>query len=240
MFKFFTKTFILLIFSFRLYSQSVDSTFAAPIKAEVMKSLLANGQSLLYNGFNFYGYAPNFFETGFPFFQEQDWIKGYVDYDGIKYHQVSLKYDLLTDELIVQHFDGLSSINLVKSKVKDFNISGHRFIHLQQTDSLLKIPSGFYEELYNKKLILLAKRTKTVGETISQAGVKRNILISNRYFVYKDGQFLQYKSLSSLSKILKNRKKELSQYVKTNKKQFKNEPEKAMVAIATYYDQLQK
>jgi hypothetical protein len=78
-----------------------------------MNSLLANGQSLLYNGYNFYDYAPNYFESGDAFFLDKNWISGNVNYGGTIYNQVPLKYDLIKDELIVQHFDKLSSINLI-------------------------------------------------------------------------------------------------------------------------------
>ncbi|HET8829919.1 MAG TPA: hypothetical protein VFM79_11290 [Pelobium sp.] len=233
------NVFVLLILSVKVYGQVEANPSISELEKKMMKSQLANGQSLLYNGFNFYGYAPNYFENDHAFFLEESWTSGDVTYENITYHQVPLKYDLLKDELIVQYFDKLSSINLIKNKIQGFSISGHKFIRLDETDTNSEIPSGFYEELYHHKLVLLAKRGKTVRENVSANGVKRNIETLNRYYIYKNEKFQRFNSLSSLVKILKDRKKELSQYMKINKKKFKKEPEDAMVAIVTYYDQLQ-
>jgi hypothetical protein len=112
MFKLLFNAFVLFIFfSVDGYSQSVASL--TDLQKQETSSLLANGQSFLYNGYNFYDYAPNYFEKGDAFFLNKNWISGNVNYGGTIYNQVPLKYDLIKDELIVQHFDKLSSINLI-------------------------------------------------------------------------------------------------------------------------------
>src|SRR6476469_9468830 len=111
MYKYIIKVCFLLICCFKVYGQETD-LLAINLKEATMKNLLVNGQSLLYNGFNFYDYAPSYFENGNAFFLENSWLNGNVNYEGINYYQVPLKYDLIKDELIVQRYDKLSSINL--------------------------------------------------------------------------------------------------------------------------------
>ncbi|MBK0383928.1 hypothetical protein I5M32_13245 [Pedobacter sp. SD-b] len=239
MLKLIISTLAFLSLSIEGYSQIDNNPSSLVIEKETITSQLASGQSLLYNGFYFYGYTPNYFESGQPFFLEDSWISGDVTYENNKYYQVPLKYDLLKDELIVQYFNKESAINLIKSKVQDFSLNGHKFIYLDKLGSTITISAGFYEELYSNKLVLLSKRNKVITEGVSTAGVKRNIEIINKYYIYKDGMFQRFNSISSLVNILKERKKELSSYIKINKKKFKKEPEEAMIAIVNYYDQLQ-
>src|SRR5687768_18541522 len=59
-------------------------------------------RSRLYNGKEYIGYLPM---EGHPFFSDADLHRGSVVYDGLPFDSVNMQYDLVKDELIIQHFD---------------------------------------------------------------------------------------------------------------------------------------
>jgi hypothetical protein len=209
----------------------------ANLKQNALTELITNGQSYLYNGFEYLDYPVNYFETGNPYFASETWITGDVNYEGINYFKVPLLYDLTKDELVLQYFDKIAKVNLLKEKVQNFDLVGHHFINITANDNK-GIPPGFYDQLYNQTLMILVQRTKNIAETVSIEGVKHHIEAIERYYVKKEGVFYRFNNEASLLKILQSQKKEITRKLKQQKIKFKKDPEKAMLIIATYYDQI--
>ncbi|MEJ7680747.1 MAG: hypothetical protein WKG06_23425 [Segetibacter sp.] len=119
-----------------------------------------NEELHLFNGKEDKGY-PYQFDNGTPYFLTNNWSKGTLNYDGKVYENVSMLYDVASDEVLYLYFDNRSRIRLVKEKVAGFSIMAHNFIHITP-DSLhsSSLAPGFYDELYYGANSLLAKRTK--------------------------------------------------------------------------------
>jgi len=64
------------------------------------------------------------------------------------------------------------------------------------------------------------------------------VISENIYYIKKEGVYRTIRNKSSLLSVLKNKKKEVQQYLKTNDIKFKKEPERAMIMAVRYYDQL--
>jgi len=210
---------------------ALDNTIA-------LYSQSAGAQLRLYNGsaYEDYRFA---FNRGQPYFNSKEAGIGAVSYDGILYKNVPMWYDLLSDKVIIEHYDDASQISLIREKIAYFTLHNHTFIHLKHdsvANSILR--EGFYDQLYQGQVTLFAKRINKLEQRTLQSGVERTIDQQVRYFLKKDGKYYTIKSQHALLNHLKDKKKELQQYIKQNKIRYGEKQEDALIKIAAYYDNL--
>ena len=193
-------------------------------------------QSGLYNGSEYIVYV-SLLKDGHPYLDTAQLTTGSVFYDGLLYQNVPMLYDIVKDELIVQHFNKVFYVQLVQSKVENFNILGRKFIHLGK-DSIQKgnIKNGFYELLYDGQIKLYARRTKTIQEFIPDMQVERRVFAANRYFIYKDNVFNEVFNQASVLKILADKKAGLTQALRKQHIKFRKQKETAMKLMLHQYE----
>ena len=208
-----------------------NSLHAISIYYETLKE-----ESPLYNGSAYIEYAYTL-QEGHPFFQVTDFINGDINLDGMIFRDVPMLYDIVKDQVIIQDFQKVYKINLPADKVQQFFLLGHLFVRLVH-DSSDNIKTGFYDQLYSGKTGLFAKREKKILEKYSNVQINKVIISENIYYIKKDSVYHTIKNKSSLLTVLKNKKKEVQQYLKTNSVKFKREPERAMIMAVKYYDQI--
>ncbi|HZX74908.1 MAG TPA: hypothetical protein VFE57_10830 [Cyclobacteriaceae bacterium] len=195
------------------------------------------GQSRLYNGLATKGYSNDL--DAEPYFAP-DWEDGSVYYDDELYVNVPLMYDQITDKVVTSHFYSHSEIELISKKVDWFSILGHTFIHLGRDQSREAIPDGFYDLLHDGNVKLFAQRQKRIEEEIVMNKLTYQISATNKYFIYKDGAFIPVKKKSSVLAALSDKKKELQDYSKRNKLDFRKATETSILQMVRHYDQAAK
>jgi hypothetical protein len=228
----------LLLITSICYSQ--DST---TIQAQAEKNAVAfytkyiGENSSLYNGSEYVAY--DFHIKGYQYFQWSTLQQGTVNYNGTRYDNINIAYDIVRDELITFRYNDNVRIRLVTEKIDYFSWPGHFFIRLIQ-DSLNKpvITTGFYERLYDGKMKLYAKRKKKIMETITSEGDNLSFKEISLYLVQKNGQFYSMQKEGELLDLLNDKRKEVKKYLRKNKIKFKKAPEKAILTAIEYYDQL--
>ena len=193
-------------------------------------------QSPIYTGSE-YIESPIPLQEGHVFFETNVFVKGTVYLDGMLFTGVPIMYDIVKDQLIIQHYTHLFKINIPLERVEYFILSGHTFVRLLP-DSSNAIKAGFYDRLYNGKIMLLAKREKTIKEGYVNVQLNNAILQKTIYYIKKDGHYHIIKNMRSLLSVLKNKKKEIQQYLNSNKIKFKKDPEHAMIVAAEYFDRI--
>jgi hypothetical protein len=193
-------------------------------------------QSPLYNGSEYIEYTFTL-QEGHPFFGSAAWVDGDIHFDGMIFHEVPILYDIVKDQVIIQDFQKIYKINLPVDKIQQFTLPGHTFIRLMH-DSTNQIRTGFYDQLYNGKTGLFAKREKKIIEKNSNLQINNVVINQSNYYIRKGGVYYTIKNKRTLFDVLKNRKKEVQQYFKKNRIKFKNDPEKAMIIAVEYYDRL--
>jgi hypothetical protein len=193
-------------------------------------------QSRLYNGIEHLGYS--FRIKGHAYFLQRELQTGTVVYDELEFVNVPMLYDLFKDQVVIQHFNGFTRIGLVQEKVTAFTLNGHHFIRL---DSLLGAPiiTGYYDELYSGRLKVLAKRGKYIEETIKDE-LEREFIQKDLFFIQKDSTYHAIKNYKGLLTLLKDRSKEVRQYLRKNRIKYRKGPENAIVKATAYYDSLNK
>lgn len=222
-----------------------DSTYLNNTQARVIANYNKSigQQSRLYNGIEYEPYDRTV--QGAPLYplDALTWEPGEVNYDGITYKDVPMKYDIYRDVLVALLYNHFSPYVLLKERVRDFSLRGLHFVRVE-TDSLAvnrsEINSGYYEQLYGGKLEVLAKRSKTMQSSpnVTVNEIYIYFLSHNEYYLKKGNDYHKVSSESSFLKILKDKKPQLQQFIKDNNIRFRKDPEAAMVKIAAYYDRL--
>jgi len=191
-------------------------------------------QSPLYNGSE-YLESGTVLQEGHVFFESQIFVKGTIWFDGMLFTDVPTLYDIVKDEVIIEHYSGGYKINLPAEKIEYFTLGTHKFVRLAP-DSSGQIKAGFYEILYDRETKLFAKRIKRIREEHSNYQITNVIVQSNSRYIKKGGIYYPIKNLHSLLAVLKTKKKEIQQYFKKNNIKYNNDPENAMTIALGLYD----
>jgi len=142
--------------------------------------------------------------------------EGTLLYDGIIYPKVSMRLDLYTDELMLLTPNITYRIVLDPEKVGYADFNGYR-VKYTQPDSKAKIKKGYYVYLYSGKYIALKK--ETLGLNNNRSALTE---WSRKYYIYKDGVYHAVKNKKSVLNVFKTHKKELDQYIKDTRIDFKD------------------
>lgn len=216
-----------------------DSAFLQPqVKNAISFYYNAVGENAhLYNGSQFV--LPDYFIKGDVFYLGQTRVKGSVFYDGVLYPDVNLSYDSYRDGLIIDRYNANYKIQLASEKVSYFYLLNHFFIYLAaDSNNTGAITNGFYENLYERHVQVIAKRKTILDESITSEGLVRQFLKKDFYYIRKNNVYYSVSNQASVLKVFKDRKRELQKFLHASKIKFKNDPESAIVQLAAHYDQI--
>jgi hypothetical protein len=191
-------------------------------------------ESLLYNGAMEVAYDSLI--EGFPYFEVNVWRNGSVEYDGVVYRDVPMRYDLIKDQLIIQHLNKKYAIVLVKERVKWFSVGGHAFIRIEQDGRVNA--HGFYEQLCTGTITILARREKKIDESTSIEGLKRSISEHISFYGQKNGLCYALRNKRSLLNLMQDQQQAMQQYARKNHLRFGKDPAQVSVGMALFYNQL--
>lgn len=240
----FVKIFLLNTFFINSH-KAISQNFIADTSAET--SSLHNAVNLyhgflspetgLYNGseYVYNVYYPFVINKGDPFFKSTYFDTGAVFYNNVLYENVPLTYDIVMEELLIRDPTNNYIIRLNNERVGWFIISGHTFIRLNQDNANNgALLTGFYDLLYEGKTSFYKRGLKIVKENLSFS--ERYIVESNEYFIKKNNQYYTVKNKGSLLLIMNNKKKEVEQFIKKNRLNFRKNREEALRKLVAYYD----
>jgi hypothetical protein len=174
--------------------------------------------------------------NGFPFFESDNFLAGWVSYQGTMYITQNLYYDLVSDEIIVPNYAKNALIALSSDKVDSFSIGTHVFVFVRSSTSNHLISDGYYEPLYSGEPGIYARKEKKL---VTGSGSEESKYIQyNNYLIRYKNVFYNVDGKSSLLEVLKDQKDVLKKYIRTNKLDFKKNLESALVLSVIYYSQL--
>jgi len=214
-------------------SVGAQSTTATGGPAKLFYSSI-NENAHLYNGTEYIMYDQHI--KGDPYYSIADMKEGSVFYDGTLYQNVPMLYELTTGNLVIRQYNNGVLMNLINEKIGYFTLLNHTFIHLVPDSANNIISNGFYDRIYNGSAVVYVKRQKIAFEDPST--FEKSFIIKDRYFIYKGNSCYPVSDESDVLKVFKDKKKDISKYLRQNKIKFKKDREFAMVKMAEYYDQL--
>jgi hypothetical protein len=175
---------------------------------------------------------------GYPFFEAAGWSTGSITYEGMCYKGVQLMLDLVTGEVIVPYKD--TYMQLHKERIDSFTINQHHFVRISEdTAKALDMAAGFYEQLYNNNdLQVLAKYSKNIQEEEIMNEKQHVVYSKQSYYLRMGDKFHSADNERLVLNALKDKNKDISEFIKKNKINFKANKEAALTSIAAYYEQL--
>jgi hypothetical protein len=217
---------------------NTSATLPIIVKAGDVYNPFIEKQSRLYNGVEHLGYA--FRIKGHAYFLQRELSIGTIEYDELEFANVTMLYDLLKDQVVVQYLDGFSKVGLISSKVRSFSLLNHHFIRLHgDSTSNSPIITGFYDESYSGNIKVLVKRGKLIEETIKEE-IEREFVEINAVFIQKEGRYYAIKTYKTLLTVLKDKAPQIKQYLRKNKIKFRKDPENTILKAAVFYDSINK
>jgi hypothetical protein len=229
-------TFLLLLstaFTQIAYSQNDSLFFAVLSEAKTIKDL----NEPIFNGREHVNYHPAI--QGTAYYPTGDWQQGSLIFQNIPYKNLSLKYDVVADELVVLHKDGFTGVVLFTPRIQSFALGKNVFNYLQANEA----PSsraGIYEQLVKGKVSLYAKRSKVIVENIVSNTLERKFVNYYSFYVLKDGQYHAVKKQKDVMALVGEKKNEITAWMKSSGIRFKSNPEQAMIQIIERYNQLSR
>lgn len=241
--KLFTWVFFALFLCFKItYGQNVESDSLLNSSLTERNTIeyfnrAIGTQSRLSNGQSYNSYRTTI--DGSAYFPEDKLMrKGTVVYDGYRFENVPLLYDIYKDLLVTTTADGFLQLSLVSEKVKEFNISGHKHIYINTGSDSTNIPfkSGFLEQVYKGKTEVLVKRSTSLQQASGTRDLRKYFLLRVQYFFKKDNTYYKISSESSFMKLYKERKAELKKLLRSNSIRFNKDQISALKLLAAYID----
>ena len=195
--------------------------------------------SFLYTGSSYV--APYSGIIGHQFFVDDYWEQGNIIYDQSSFDSIYLKYDIYTDNLLIENFglNGLPShMKLYGPKVTYFLLHGYTFIRIEN-DTLSNMKEGFYNLLYDGASVqAVAKRRKEIIASHEQNTIREIFIQKDKFYIKKGGKYNQVRNKKSILKVLEDRKKEVKSYIKSQGIYFKVDPDDKLIEVVRYYDSL--
>lgn len=165
---------------------------------------------------------------GSPFFLEATTKTGNISFGGVLYYEVPLRFDLVTQQVIVSSATQKDVI-LPSEKIDSFEIAGHVFLRLQP-DSITNagIKYGFYERLHKGLFVF---RSRVVHKALRAEDLSY-FDVYDTYFLQKNQVYHQFAGERGLRKLLGISKQQMDK----NGLSWKKDPENAMRAAVETFD----
>jgi len=176
------------------------------------------------------------------YFKEQDFVGGRLSYGGIVYPDVSLRWDLYRDELIILS-PANYNIALTNENIDFAEIYGYHIFYLHP-DSLSGCPpAGNYIRLHSgDDYLLLEKLTNTMYR---DENVRRNryvyyFVLSSDFYLQKDGTYHKITNRRTLLKTLDTHRKELRRFIRASDLRYKLDAEKMVLETVKEHEKLSR
>jgi len=226
-----------------LLSQPATDTSGSP--AQPLKNTIdlyyrsIGDNNHLYNGSEYV--SPVYRQDLSPYFKTVGMTNGYLMYDGTRYEDVPLLYDLMQQRVVTYRRDQHFRITLAPEKVAYFSILGHLFVRIEADSGHGSgIDAGYYDWLYDGRVRAYALRTKKLVENIVDNQPVTKMIEEEHYFIWKEGNYYSIYNKQSLLSAFKDKKKEIRKYLRKNGFRFRRDPENTMIQAADYYDRQMK
>jgi hypothetical protein len=180
-------------------------------------------------------------DMGSPFFKEA-WMKATLVFtNGKSQAGLLVKLDLFENNIHYLDGAGIENINLtpVREVILTDSTSNKEYNFINSSAiAATGVPLGWYELLSKGKASFYKKTIKKLAGAASQK-VEDEIKpfnTSTQFYVLTNGNLLQIKRVKDIPEILKDKKKELQEYIRSQKLGGKSESD--MINLVEYYNTL--
>jgi len=175
--------------------------------------------------------------AGFPYYGSDNMQMGVINYQGVKYSNMELYYDMVADNLIINNYVHNALINLSSIKATSFSVGGHSFVYLISNKKSGSLPKdGYYDELVKGDPGVYVRREKRLVIPTNNEEIK--YVQYDAFYICLINNYYPVDSKSDLLDVFKDQKDLMKKYIHANKLNFKNNLESSIVLATRYYTQL--
>ena len=174
-----------------------------------------------------------------PYLETDQYVKGTLCYNHVVYQDIFMRFDLYRDELTVFSPDKPYRIVLDKEKFDYAVLNGLTIITSineaeTKTKYMLLINDGIYP--------VVKKYQVTVYQEISNIHytLRRFFRFKEQCVIYIDRMAYPVKDKNALLKLFPTKKKELNEYAKQHKLDFKTQYTSSIVALVNHYENISR
>jgi hypothetical protein len=178
--------------------------------------------------------------SGDQFFLSDKFLKGSLTFNGRRFNNLELMYDIADDELVLKG-ESNPTIILNKEMVDSFSLFfGNHIYHIinagNDSSSLLK---GYINILYEGPSALYVKHLKKI-QPLAVDGRVDLFYQEHRTFLMKEDKIYQVKGKQSLLHLLSDRKKEIREYIRSSRIKLGSRDPDSFIPLLRFYDNLKK
>ncbi len=183
---------------------------------EWFDKVIGNERTGLYNGKQYIDFDRNkILDNKHAFFSSDEVLKGSVTYDSQTYYNVGIKYNLETQNFLIElkSGSGASILQLIYDKIEEFTIEDSHFIKIE--DLLIDgvTTSSFVEVLFeNSSFSLLKQHKKRRREHIKGQRLYYKFLDKSKYLFCIDSSCRNIKSKGDVIKSFPFYRKEIKSF----------------------------
>ena len=170
-----------------------------------------------------------------PYFESNTYVSGTLGYNRAVYKNVLMRFDLYRNELTVISPERPYNIVIDNEKF-DFAVLNGSTIVLSVSGR--KSKEQFHVLLQNGTYPIVKNFNIVIVEDTSDRLVKTTFRIQQQYAIYIDGVPYPVKNKNSVLKLFADRRKELNEYAKQHKLNFRNQLEQSIIALVNHYENL--
>lgn len=175
--------------------------------------------------------------NGHPYFEGFAWNHGMIGKAEANIAYPAVRYDLVGDDLLIQHFSLTGSHMIIVNKqiARSFIINGHKFYLLEdQPAAGFKFEPGYYESIYKGKTELWIRWKKFFSERSSGPGVYRQ---TSTAFIRKGEGFYRITNRRFLLRALEDREDEVKSFLRQQGISVSRAGTGQLVSILRFYDE---
>jgi len=189
-------------------------------------------------------YEPvNYNSIGHPFYLKDKIYQANLHFDGNTYKNVSLKYDLYNQKIVLyQDYNSSKyrfielNINLVDSfELIDENSNVHYFLP-QSAFKNLNSNIKFVELIYKNKICYIVGRKKTFTELAQE--LKNKFYEKNSNYIIIHNNLILIDSKGDILNVFEDHKKDIKRFIRRNKIKIKEIKSTDLLRIIKYYESL--
>jgi hypothetical protein len=192
----------------------------------------------LYRGIQYVDYDFTV-QKGQPFLGPDAMRDGSVWYNGIRYDQVNMQFDLVKGQLVIYDPFNAFKISLYMDMVDSFALDGQVYFRIRDSLAPSPLRSGYWERIHQGRLVVLKLERKSLHENIMISSDNVRLFIDGTltYYIKKDGVYHPINSKKELFDLLKDRRRsEIKRVMRKSNFRWSADKEQLLKLVAAWYD----
>ena len=172
-----------------------------------------------------------------PYYMSSDFVESSIVYRKNLYPSQRVRLDLFKEQLVVVP-PGKQPIVLAPSNVEKVYMYGKTFVWLSLPKGS-ELKDGYYMQLFDgEKMQLFCKEKYDIRKSLQSEYVTFHFEHEIKHYLFYNDRYRAVKNKDSFSKIFPQYKKQINQFAKDHKLDFKKDPNGSLTSLAAYCENL--